>query len=296
MFGAAPTIFFLRRDGFEVYTSPAEGPVPFISPPAASQNLEILDRAAMEAAIQAFFTEHPPVSNRFIFILSEELLFHKIFEEKDSAKQTVMEKQFLDEVPIDPKYLAHGKWMSGDQLHCFAVNKQFYILLRSFLLTMKDEKNKSKNNIVVAVLPSFLFGQIEAPQSILGQQAGLTAEAFSAINGFGRFKSLDLLLQEPKPTPMGPPKLEMKGSKQSNILAAVAFAVFFIVIIGGVVLLLKTQADEVRNATIKAKQAKEQQEKQAAEESAAAAAAQQPAPPAPQPITVSPSPQSPKAK
>ncbi len=274
LFSAAPTIFFLRRDGFEMYSGDGSAPIPFPYPPEAVQNLEVLDRGVLENALQAFFTQQPLTNTRFLFLISEDLLFHKAFVEADQQKQKDMEKQFLDEVPIDPKYLIHGRYVDKDQFHCYAVNKQFYLVLRSLFLSMKDDKGKSKNMSVVSVLPTFLFGQIEDSQSVFGQQAGLTADGLtSALASFSKFSKYNLLIQEPKINkPIA--KLEMEStSKKSNVVAIVAFVIFFIVVLGGVGFMLKKQADDTRDASLRAQNVRDKQAQQAAQDAAAADAA-----------------------
>ncbi len=236
------TIFFFRRNGIEIYTDPQQGPFIFPFPENAVRHLEVVDKQALQASLESFLQTTPIQSKNIIFLLSEEIVFHAVSADKDPAQQKQFAQHFFDEVPIDPLHEAKGEWFTGEQFHCFAVNMVLYVLIKKCL------EQTSLHNQVISILPAFFFGQIDNVAAQFGGQASLTADAYAlVIKNIHSYQKFDLLAQVPviktKPKAM---TLEIKGSKQDNIIAAVAFVIFFVFVIIGLLWILKQQASDVR--------------------------------------------------
>jgi hypothetical protein len=221
-------MIYLRREGFELYIIDTAQVLFFPFSPQAVHSLEILDSKVLSEELTKFLTDNQIPKVEGVILLSEGVIFHKIFPVEKTPENDALVKAFIEEIPVDVHNMVSGDYVLQDGRHVFGVNSCLYANVKEGF-----EKNASQ---ITAVFPGFLLGIIPQ-EGAFGQQASLSFDIYPTIADFARKSKVEnLLLKEP--TPKEVKKVEAKtktpmNEKQKTIAvgAFVAVAVLILVFV-----------------------------------------------------------------
>lgn len=154
-----PIILFVDRNGFSIFQETLANILRLNFPPEAVANLDVINKDGLITLIDSFIEKNKVLSSNLIVILSDEIIYEKDIErqglaghesEMESIKRQDIEIQnFLENVPFEEVLAKAIKVENTTRL--VAVNKD--------LVSSIVDPFRKKGSIVLAIVPSFLYGK-----------------------------------------------------------------------------------------------------------------------------------------
>ena len=138
MFGKKPeAIIYLSRNGLQVLLLEKEDVYQLPFTPKTIVNLEIVNSQSLTEQIQNFINEKQIKPQKVMLMLSDDMLFtKKIAARTPEARQNLV-KEFLSNIPLDPKLVVYKVFTFRGYRLAVATNKDVFIMVKSALEGLK---------------------------------------------------------------------------------------------------------------------------------------------------------------
>jgi|GEM_PF-5611720 len=189
-FGKPTLLFYLLRTGFIVYGSNLSEPVTFPYDQEVVKNLEVANKTELRTQLLEFFKQFNLKEADIAIVLSEQVIFHKVFPELEKDR---LEKEltiFVNEVPFEQKNVISDSWSKDQITHIYALNKEIYEIFQPTIAELKWQ--------IVSVLPLFMFFAADTdPQSFNNKNELTPEEVQYIVKNRDVVKTENLLILEP---------------------------------------------------------------------------------------------------
>ena len=206
-------VLYLERDKFYFYGSGVQTILKSIFPQEAVKDTEVLNKDFLVKNTQSFIEFNKIRPSRVVFVLSDEIIFQKIFPE--GSKDKSQEEIFLQSVPYEHTSLVRVK--KSDKTVVMATNTDLFLQIKRAF--------EKKDFTVSEILPVSVFENI-----IIDPAGGLTVETAQYIQS--KLESLKEFTfvkaaEKPKNT-----QLNLKISSPAGNRRAIMLFMVFIVLLG----------------------------------------------------------------